>query len=47
MTKGDAREWARRYGGRHPFLLQLLQARPSYRDLLAGSEDPDRHRGIS
>ena len=35
MTKGDAREWARRYVGRHPFLFyNFYRLRPSYRDLL-------------
>jgi hypothetical protein len=35
MTKGDAREWARRYVGRHPFLFyNLYRLKPSYRDLL-------------
>jgi hypothetical protein len=35
MTKDDAREWARRYVGRHPFLFyNFYRLRPSYRDLL-------------
>ncbi len=35
MTKGDAREWARRYVGRHPFLFyNFYRLRPGYRDLL-------------
>jgi hypothetical protein len=35
MTKDDAREWARRYLGRHPFLFyNFYRMRPSYRDLL-------------
>jgi hypothetical protein len=35
MTKNDAREWARRYVGRHPFLFyNIYRLRPSYRDLL-------------
>src|SRR5829696_4316770 len=35
MTKGDAREWARRYVGRHPFLFyNFYRLRPNYRDLL-------------
>src|SRR5215210_2906944 len=35
MTKGDAREWARRYVGRHPFLFyNFYRLKPSYRDLL-------------
>ena len=35
MIKGDAREWARRYVGRHPFLFyNFYRLRPSYRDLL-------------
>ncbi len=35
MTKDDAREWARRYIGRRPFLFyNLYRLRPSYRDLL-------------
>jgi hypothetical protein len=35
MTKDDAREWARRYLGRHPFLFYTFyRMRPSYRDLL-------------
>jgi hypothetical protein len=33
MAKGDAREWARRYIGRHPF-YNFYRLRPSYRDLL-------------
>src|SRR5215204_4812350 len=35
LTKGDARVWARRYVGRHPFLFyNFYRLRPSYRDLL-------------
>src|SRR5215211_6436801 len=35
MTKGDAREWARRYVGRRPFLFyNFYRLRPSFRDLL-------------
>jgi hypothetical protein len=35
MTKDDAREWARRYLGRHPFLFyNFYRMRPSYRHLL-------------
>jgi hypothetical protein len=35
MTKDDAREWARRYVGRRPFLFyNIYRLRPSYRDLL-------------
>ena len=35
MTKGDAKEWARRYVGRHPFLFyNFYRLKPSYRDLL-------------
>jgi hypothetical protein len=34
MTKGDARAWARRYIGRHPFLFyNFYRLKPSYRDL--------------
>ena len=34
MTKDDAKEWARRYIGRHPFLFyNFYRLRPSYRDL--------------
>jgi hypothetical protein len=35
LTIGDAREWARRYVGRHPFLFyNFYRLRPSHRDLL-------------
>ena len=35
LTKGDAKEWARRYIGRHPFLFyNFYRLKPSYRDLL-------------
>src|ERR671917_4320 len=35
MTKDDAREWARRYVGRRPFLFyNFYRLRPNYRDLL-------------
>src|SRR5215212_10677037 len=35
MTKGNARVWARRYIGRHPFLFyNFYRLKPSYRDLL-------------
>ena len=35
MTKGNARVWARRYIGRHPFLFyNFYRMRPSYRHLL-------------
>src|SRR5919107_2001491 len=35
MIKGDAREWARRYVGRHPFLFyNFYRLKPTYRDLL-------------
>jgi hypothetical protein len=35
MTKDNAKEWARRYVGRHPFLFyNFYRLRPSYRDLL-------------
>jgi hypothetical protein len=35
MTKGDAREWARRYVGRRPFLFyNFYRLRPNYRNLL-------------
>jgi hypothetical protein len=35
VTKGDAREWARRHVGRHPFLFyNFYRLRPGYRDLL-------------
>src|SRR5918995_2304072 len=39
MTKGDAREWARRYVGRHPFLFyNFYRLKPTYRDLLVDRE---------
>jgi hypothetical protein len=35
LTKGDAKEWARRYIGRRPFLFyNFYRLRPSYRHLL-------------
>jgi hypothetical protein len=35
MTKGDAREWARRFVGRHPFLFyNFYRLKPSYWDQL-------------
>jgi hypothetical protein len=35
LTKGDAREWARRYLGRHPLLFyNYYRMRPGYRNLL-------------
>ena len=35
LTKADARVWARRYIGRHPFLFyNFYRLKPSYRDLL-------------
>jgi hypothetical protein len=35
VTKADARVWARRYVGRHPFLFyNFYRLKPSYRDLL-------------
>ena len=35
MTTGGAREWERRYVGRHPFLFyNFYRLRPSYRHLL-------------
>jgi hypothetical protein len=35
VTKGDAREWARRYVGRHPLLFyNFYRLKPGYRDLL-------------
>jgi hypothetical protein len=35
MTKGDAKEWARRYVGRHPFLFyNFYKLGSSRRDLL-------------
>ena len=35
MTKSDAKEWARRYVGRRPFLFyNFYRLKPSYRDLL-------------
>jgi hypothetical protein len=35
LTKGDAKEWARRYVGRRPFLFyNFYRLKPSYRDLL-------------
>jgi hypothetical protein len=35
VTKADAREWARRHVGRHPFLFyNFYRLKPTYRDLL-------------
>jgi len=35
LTKSDAREWARCYVGRHPFLFyNFYRLKPSRRDLL-------------
>src|SRR5919112_6338070 len=35
VTKADARVWARRYVGRHPFLFyNFYRLKPTYRDLL-------------
>jgi hypothetical protein len=39
LTKADARELARRYVGRHPFLFyNLYRLKPTYRDLLVDRE---------